>query len=140
MQTQSISTNNVQQKDSFLRRALQANALFSLATGTAFVVASGSIARFMGAEVPSALVLIVGLGLLPFGYIVYRLTAQAAISSGAARSVTLMDVSWVIGSFLLLLLGWSLFTVAGRWFIGLQAEAVATFALLQTMGLRRLKK
>ena len=140
MQTQSISTNNVQQKDNFLRRALQANALFSLVTGAAFVVASGSIARFIGADIPGTLVFVVGLGLLPFGYMVYRLTAQTAVSSKAARTVTIMDISWVIGSILLLAIAWSLFTAAGRWFIGLQAEAVATFALLQMIGLRRLQK
>ncbi|VAW38442.1 hypothetical protein MNBD_CHLOROFLEXI01-3419 [hydrothermal vent metagenome] len=138
MQTQSISTNIVQQKSNFLRRALQANALFSLLTGAAFVVASGPIARFIGTDIPSTLVLIVGLGLLPFGYMVYRLTSGTAVSPKEARIVTIMDVSWVIGSFLLLALGWSLFTVAGRWFIALQAEAVATFTLLQIIGLRRL--
>jgi len=140
MQTQSISTNNIQQQDSFLRRALRANALFSLAAGAAFVVASGPIARFIGADIPSTIVLIVGLGLLPFGTMVYRFTARPAVLPKEARLVTIMDVSWVIGSFLLLVLGWSLFTVAGRWFIWLQAEAVATFALLQMIGLRRLKK
>ncbi|MCP4420993.1 MAG: hypothetical protein GY805_30655 [Chloroflexi bacterium] len=140
MQIQSISTKTIQQKDTFLRRALQANALFSLTTGTAFVVASGAVARFIGADIPSYIVLIVGLGLLPFGYMIYRLTAQANIPAKEAGTITVMDVSWVVGSVLLLVLGWSLFSVAGRWLIGLQAEAVATFALLQTIGLRRLQK
>lgn len=140
MQTQSIAANNNQKKESFLRHALQGNALFSLLTGTAFILAAESIARFIGEEIPNIIVFVIGLGLLPFGYMVYRLTAQTAVSPKAARSVTIMDVCWVIGSIVLLAVGWSLFTTAGRWFIGLQAEAVATFALLQIIGLRRLQK
>lgn len=140
MQTQTVSNNSTPtRQDTFLRHALQANALFSLICGLAFVVASGVIARFLGANIPSIVVLIVGLGLLPFGYMVYRVAAQSPLQPHQARMVTIMDVSWVIGSILLLVLGWGLFTVGGRWLIGLQAEAVATFAVLQTIGLRRMK-
>ena len=141
MQSQTVSTNQVQHsKSTFLRRALQGNALFSLLTGLAFTFAAGPIAGFIGPDIPSVIVLIVGLGLLPFGYMVYRVAGQVDSAPQQARTITIMDISWVIGSFLLLWLGWSLFSVAGRWFIGLQAEAVATFALLQIIGLRRLKQ
>lgn len=141
MQTQTVSTNQVQHSEStFLRRALQGNALFSLVTGLAFTFAAGPIARFIGPDIPTIIVLIVGLGLLPFSYLVFRVTAQSPIQPSQARSITMMDISWVVGSILLLVLGWSLFSVAGRWFIGLQAEAIVTFALLQIIGLRRQRK
>lgn len=137
MQTQTISTNHAQSsKAAFLRRALQGNALFSLLTGLAFVLASGAIGRFLGPTIPAAILLIVGLGLLPFGYMVYRV---AATDPSQAKVITLMDILWVIGSFLLLWLAWDSFSIAGRWFVGLQAEAVGTFAILQIIGLRRLK-
>ena len=140
MQSQTVSTNQVSHSASnFLRRALQGNALFSLLTGLAFIFAAGPISRFMGPDIPTMIVLLVGVGLLPFGYFVYRIPMETAVSPGQARIVTAMDITWVIGSFLLLWLGWALFSVAGRWLIGLQAEAVATFALLQIIGLRRLK-
>ena len=71
MQTQTVSTNQVQHSEStFLRRALQGNALFSLVTGLAFTFAAGPIARFIGPDIPTIIVLIVGLGLLPFSYLV----------------------------------------------------------------------
>ena len=140
MQTQTISTHQVQQaKFTFLRRALQSNALFSLLTGLAFIVAASPVARFLGANIPSTFVFAVGVSLLPFGYGVYRVAAQPEIVSRHAGIITIMDITWVIGSFLLLGLAWGSFSVAGRWLIGLQAEAVATFALLQIIGLRRLK-
>ena len=141
MQTQTVSNNQTHQvKSTFLRRSLQGNALFSLIFGLLFVAASGTMAGFLGPNIPSIIVRLVGLGLLPFGYMVYRMAGQVDSAPQQARTITIMDISWVIGSFLLLWLGWSLFSVAGRWFIGLQAEAVATFALLQIIGLRRLKK
>lgn len=136
MQTQTVSTyQSTKGQANLLRRTLQANALFSLISGLAFTLAAKPVANFLGPEIPSIVVLLVGLGLLPFGYMVYRV---AAANLPQARTITGMDIAWVIGSFLLLGLGWSLFSVAGRWFIGLQAEAVATFALLQIIGLRRL--
>jgi hypothetical protein len=98
-------------------------------------LASGPIGRFLGSDIPAIIVLIVGLGLLPFGTMVYRVAATAP---DQARAITVMDISWVIGSFLLLGLAWGAFSGAGRGLIGLQAEAVATFALLQIIGLRRL--
>lgn len=137
MQTQSISTTQSDSRALFLRRALQANALFSLISGLAFIIASGAVAQFLGPNIPGWVVLAVGVGLLPFGFLVYR---AAANDLQQARMISVMDIAWVVGSFLLLGLGWSLFTVAGRWFVGLQAEAVATFAILQLIGLRRLQK
>ena len=140
MQTQTISAYQVEQaKSTFLRRALQSNALFSLLFGVAFVVAAGPIARFLGANIPSAVVFAVGVSLLPFGYGVYRVAAQSEVLPRAASIITVMDITWVIGSYLLLALAWDSFSVAGRWFVGLQAEAVFTFAILQFIGLRRLR-
>ncbi|MAU01462.1 MAG: hypothetical protein CL608_30345 [Anaerolineaceae bacterium] len=138
---QTVSSYQPEQAQfTFLRRALQSNALFSLLTGLAFIVASGPIARFLGEEIPALIVLIVGVSLLPFGYGVYRVAAQPEIVTRHAGIITIMDITWVAGSYLLLVLAWDVFSVAGRWFIGLQAEAVFTFAVLQFIGLRRLQR
>ncbi len=141
MQTQTVSTHQTQQsKYTFLRRALQSNALFSLLTGLAFLVAVSPVARFLGENISSAIVLAVGVSLLPFGYGVYRVAAQPEIVPRHAGIITVMDVTWVIGSYLLLALAWDAFSVTGRWLVALQAEAVFIFAVLQFIGLRRLKK
>ena len=141
MQTQSVSSYQVQQSGfTFLRRALQSNALFSLLTGLAFMVVAGPIARFLGESVPAAAVFVVGVSLLPFGYGVYRVASQPEIVPRHAAIITVMDITWVVGSYLLLALAWGAFSVAGRWFVALQAEAVFIFAVLQFIGLRRLRK
>jgi hypothetical protein len=48
-----------------------------------------------------------------------------------------LDVAWVAGSVIILVLDLVPFTVAGRWTIILLAEAVAVFAILQYISLRR---
>lgn len=140
MQTQTISTHQVEQPNyTSLRRALQSNALFSLLFGVAFISVAGPIARFLGANIPAVIVLALGVGLLPFGFAVYRVAAQPEIVPRHAGIITVMDITWVIGSYLLLALAWNLLSVSGRWFVGLQAEVVFTFAILQFIGLRRLR-
>lgn len=138
---QTVSTYQPEQAQfTFLRRALQSNALFSLLTGLAFIVASSPIARFLGEDIPALILFVVGVSLLPFGYAVYRVAAQPEIVSRHAGIITVMDITWVVGSYLLLILAWDAFSVAGRWLVGLQAEAVFTFAVLQFIGLRRLQR
>ena len=103
-------------------------------------MAAGPIARLLGADIPAAIVFAVGVSLLPFGYGLYRMAAQPEIAPRQAGIITVMDITWVIGSYLLLVLAWDSFSVAGRWFVALQAEAVFTFAILQFIGLRRLRQ
>jgi hypothetical protein len=55
-----------------------------------------------------------------------------------AQTGVVLDILWVLGSIILLFGGSLPLTLAGKWTIALLAEAVATFAILQTIGLRRL--
>lgn len=135
MQTQSIS--NDANKSDLLRNTLRANALFSLLSGAAFVLAPKLIGAFIGLPYPVAFI-VVGVGLLPFAYAVYRVSGAEPITAKAARTIIILDVSWVLLSALLLWLLWAQLTVAGRWFVVLQADIVALFAIVQFVGLRRL--
>ena len=132
-------SNESNRKESLLRNTLRGNAAFSILTGLLFVLAKRPLARFIGIS-PDWALLIVGLTLLPFAYIVYRVATQSSIDIRAAKSIITMDIIWVVASFIFLLLAWNTLTVAGRWFVFLQAEAVATFAVFQTLGVRRLLK
>lgn len=135
MQTQSIS-QEANQSD-LLRNTLRLNALFSLLSGAAFILAPGFIGPFIGLPYPAAFV-IAGISLLPFAYGVYRVSGAKPITTNAARTIIVMDVSWVILSALFLWLMWSQLTVAGRWFVAIQADIVALFAVMQVVGVRRL--
>lgn len=137
MSTEAMSTMH-QADDQLLRTVLRLNALFSFVSGLAVVLAAVPIGQFMGVE--SFLVLrLVGASLLPFAAFVYWVTTPAMIRPPLARMIIIMDVLWVIGSLVLLFSGWLPLTTAGKWIVFLQADAVATFAILQTIGVRRLR-
>ena len=140
MQTELVAQlNESNRKESLLRNTLRGNAAFSVVAGLMFIVAKRALANFIGIS-PDWTLLIVGLTLLPFAYIVYRSATQSPIDIRAAKSIITMDIIWVIASYAFLLLAWNTLTIAGRWFVFLQAEAVATFAIFQTIGVRRLSK
>ena len=138
MQTELVyQSNESSGKESLLRNTLRGNVAFSVVTGLAFILAKRPLSEFIGTS-PSWTLLIVGLTLLPFAYIVYRIATQTPIDIRAAKSIITMDIIWVIASFVFLLLAWATLTVAGRWIVFLQAEAVSTFAIFQIIGVRRL--
>ena len=49
------------------------------------------------------------------------------------------DLLWVAGSILLLLGGWLPMSMGGMWAVGIVADIVAIFAILQYVGWRRMR-
>lgn len=123
-----------------LRRALQSDALFSLLSSLVFVLAAGPVAGFLGPDVPPWLVLAIGVSFLPFVGAIYWILADLGGRVRYGRIITILNFIWVVASYGVLLLAWSQFTVAGRWFVALQAEVIFLFAVLQVIGLRRLNR
>src|SRR3546814_15723542 len=74
---------------------------------------------------------LVGLALFPFAAMVFWISGRAESRAGLVRAVCLMDWSWVLGSALLLILGWSAFTWAGAALVDAMAVAVSAYAVLQ---------
>ena len=50
-----------------------------------------------------------------------------------------LDTSWVIVSFFLLVTNLVPLTVTGKWIVGLSAEIVMVFAVLEYVGLRKVR-
>ena len=123
-------------RSSFLRNVLLGNALFSTLSGLAFVFATQPISRFLGWSNPWILP-IIGIGLLGFAFIVFRTATQELEKT---REVIFADLAWVITSVIILVTGWVPLTVGGMWAVGIIADIVGTFALLQYLGLRRIKR
>lgn len=121
----------------FLRRVFMGNALFSMTSAIISMVAAKPLAAFLGAAFPAVFVGL-GLGLLPFAWFCYDTARQAEIDRHRAVTILVLDIVWVAASAWLLLSGWLPLTVAARWTVGLVAEAVAVFAILEFIGLRRL--
>jgi hypothetical protein len=140
MQSPTISTSDFQSSEAaLLRRALQSDALFSLLSSLIFIFAASPVARFLGQSVPSWIILAIGVSFLPFVYTLYWIASDIQMRWRYGRYIAVMNAVWFVASYLVLLAGWSQFTVAGRWFIALQAEVIFVFCVLEIIGLRRLK-
>lgn len=121
-----------------LRAAYRANGSFSIVSATIFVGFGGWLAPAIG--LPSAWPLVaVGLGLVPFGAWLFWLSAGPGLTPPIARSVSIMDAGWVLGT-VLLLAGWpELLNPTGRALAVAIAAVVAGFAVWQLVGARRLR-
>lgn len=122
----------------FLRRVLWGNVLFSTLCALVILLDLGPVTNFLGWPLQWPL-LVVGLGLLPFALFVAYVARTKPFHKTLAWVVIEMDIAWVIASAAILMLGWPAgTTVGGKWAIGIVAEIVAAFAILQYFGLRRL--
>ncbi len=122
--------------DLLLRRSLVANAVFSAVSGLVLAVGSYAIAPRLGIE-PSWIVLIVGLGLLPFAYDLFTNATKDRVDLGKAKTAITGDIAWVAGSIVILAIDPTGLTIAGFVTIALVAAVVAEFAVLQWLGYRR---
>jgi len=94
------------------------------------------VSRILGISKNIGLALL-GLGLLVFaGTLVINARRQQVKTSDAWIAVVL-DLAWVLGSYVLIFV--APFTTEGKWVVGVVAELVLLFAILQFVGIRRIK-
>jgi hypothetical protein len=124
-------------RSTLLRRALQADAIFSGLSGVALIVAAGPIGTLLGLSAPLGLA---ALGVILIGYaaLLYTTAAKEPIDRRRAIAAVVLDVIWVIDSAVVLLAGWLPLTPAGWWIILDVAIVVAVFAEIKFIGLWRL--
>ena len=125
------------EKQSLLRNALWYNALFSILSGLAILVANHWLVRFLG--LPEQVSLIVfGVSLIGYAALLLINARRPEIKTTDAWAAIIMDAVWVAGSFVLI---FSVpFSAGGKWLIVLLAEVVMAFAVWQIFGIRRLRK
>jgi hypothetical protein len=121
-----------------LRLALRANAGFSTVSGLVLAVAAPVLGPWLG--IPPLGLAVVGLGLLPFAWLLFRNAARTPINEAEARLAVGADVAWVLGSVALVAVDPLGLTLAGRVAVVAIALCVADFALLQALGLGRLRR
>ncbi|HYH44089.1 MAG TPA: hypothetical protein VEG34_00255 [Thermoanaerobaculia bacterium] len=119
----------------FLRRALVADAAISGATSLLMILGAEALQGLLG--LPAALSRSAGLVLLPFVALLVWLATRERAPRAGVWTVIEINALWVIGSLLLVLSGWVALTGLGSAFVLLQAVAVAGFAAVQYVGLRR---
>jgi hypothetical protein len=119
----------------FLRRALLADALVSGATGLMMLFGAGLTHGLLG--LPEALLREAGIVLLPYAALVGFVGTRERFPMPAVWAVIVCNAVWAAGSILLLVSGLVTPKLLGYAFVVAQAVAVALFAELQYVGLRR---
>ncbi|MBL4908231.1 MAG: hypothetical protein JKX94_12320 [Sneathiella sp.] len=120
-----------------LKNTLLANAAFSALGGVLCLAANDLLTTFMGMA-DGLYLYIVGAGLLIFAVDVAYTATRATIKPLSVKMIIGGDVAWVIASFLLVALMPQLFDFYGIVLIEFVALDVAIFAVLQTVGLKRM--
>lgn len=118
-----------------LRRALRTDAAASGALGVLALAAAPALVDLLGPPAP----VLVGVGafLVVFAAGLLVLAARPQVPRPAAWAVVLGNAAWVAGSVLATVVAGSSLTALGVAVVLAQAAAVAVFADLQWLGLRR---
>jgi hypothetical protein len=132
----STSTLSTVRPSNILRRAMRADALVSGSAGLISLLAARPLVSFIGLGTPAVYVGL-GIAFLAYAAVLFMMTSGETVERRNGFAVVVLNVVYVAASALLLLLGWQQLTIAGRWLVALQAEAVAFFAAWQWYGLRR---
>lgn len=118
-----------------LRQALLADAATSGACGALLLLGAGFLEGLLG--LPGPLLRTSGAFLIGYAGLVAVLGTRPTLPNVLVWAVILGNAVWAADSVLLLVSGWVEPSRAGTAFVILQALAVAMYAELQWMGLRR---
>ena len=119
----------------FLRRALQADAIFSGAGAVMFSVGAGVLAPLC--NLPEALLLETGLFLIVYAAFVGWLGLRESMPRILVGIVVIGNAAWTLASIALLFSGEIAPNLLGEVLIAAQAIVVGVLAELQFIGLRR---
>lgn len=121
--------------DGLLRLALRIDAMASGALGLVGLAAAPLLADLLGP--PAGLLFGVGVFFVVFALSLLVLAARPVIPRPAAWVVVIGNSAWVVASVVATVAGWNALTGLGVGVVLAQALAVAVFADLQWLGLRR---
>ncbi len=121
----------------FLRRALLGNGVFSLISGIILIVTAKPLSELFGLSM-SAILTGLGVSLLLYAAGLFRNALQEEICQTEALLAVILDAAWVVGSVVLITTG--ILTRTGNWTAAIVADVVLLFAVLQFIGLRRMRK
>ena len=126
-----------------LRHVLWWNSGFSMLSGVLCMVLAKPLAHWIAPELTlfgmafSTLLIVLGAGLVCFAGWVYVVASREPPHRLSSWIIAVLDVDWVIGSVVLLVLGGEALSFAGKMIIGNIALIVAIFAGLELVALIR---
>lgn len=121
----------------FVRRALAANAVFSLSTGAALMLFASYLASRLGVH-PAWALQALGGALIPFGLGVAFVATKKTLQASWVAAISLMDAGWVVGTLILALFWPGVMNQVGWTAAVVVALFVDAFCIAQLVGLRRL--
>ena len=121
--------------NSYLRKALLADAIISGVASAGMIAGSGLVAGSFG--LPSELLLWAGIGCIPFVALIAFVLRGETAPAGVVVAIIAINIAWVIASLFVAFGPMFASTLIGKVFVVAQAAAVALFAELQIIGLRR---
>lgn len=137
-----------QDNDALLRRAISANSLFCFSSGLLLLIFAYPIAELLG--ITTALVLggmeglfflqMTATLLLPYAAFLYWVTRQPRIPAAMALVIIVLDFLWTGLSWLVILAGLWPLTMTGAIVVGILADVVALFGIVQSWALRRMTR
>jgi hypothetical protein len=133
-----MATVMQQDKAALLRNTLKVNALASGGSGLIMLVGANILAPFMSVDNPM-LLMALGVGLLIFAAGVFRSAIETPLDANKGKIIFVLDIVWVVGSWLLLMADPLTLTNEGKWIVLILADIVAVFAVFEYFGLRRLR-
>jgi len=139
MSTHSISATartNAAPRDGLLRGAFKVDAIASITSGLAYIVANGALSDLFG--LPPAFLLAIGAFSVAYGSYAWYLGSRPRVSPSAGRAIGIGNLGWAAASIAMVVLGWHDPTTTGSVWIVMQAALVAGFADAQLLGARRI--
>jgi len=122
---------------SFLRRSLQIDGVASGLCGVLLLAGAGPLASLMGLAGPG-IARMVGALLVVYAAALLWNGARATVSRGGVLAAVVLNAAWVAGSALVILDG--PLTALGNLAVAAVAVAVLLFAILEAVGLARLRR
>ena len=122
---------------SFLRRSLQLDGVASALCGVLLLAAAGPMAPVMGLGGPG-IARAVGALFVVFAVAVLWNAARPMVSRGGALAAVVLNAAWVLGSAVVIVDG--PLTALGNAAVAAVAAAVLLFAVLEAVGLARLRQ
>lgn len=123
------------ENQSLLKRALTGNGLFSILTGLIAAVYAKSLGDLMGLN--PVVLMVVGAGVVGFGIVTLMNARTQPINLVLAKSTVVADIAWVVAAAVIIAIP-ELLTTEGRLLLGAISVVVGLFAVVQTIGIRRI--
>jgi hypothetical protein len=128
---------SIEERQGLLKKALTGNAVFSVVSGVAILFANRWLVKFLGLPDKISLA-ILGVSLIVYAAILWLNARRPTIKIKDAWIAVIMDAVWVMGSYVLIFV--VPFSVGGKWIVALVAELVLAFAIVQWLGIRKIRK